>query len=133
MSNVAIRAALESALNGMSPSLSTAWENVNFTPTPGTAYQKANLLFAEPNNPEMGNNLKQELGIFQVTLMYPQNQGTALANARAELIRTTFHRAASFTSGGVTVTVEQTPQVAPGFSDGDRWAVPVKIRFFANI
>jgi hypothetical protein len=41
MSLIAIRAALESALNGMSPALSTNWENTAFVPVQGTPYQRA--------------------------------------------------------------------------------------------
>jgi hypothetical protein len=32
-----MRAAIEAAISGMSPSLSTAWQNVAFTPANGTA------------------------------------------------------------------------------------------------
>lgn len=117
----------------MSPALATVFENDPYTPVNGTPYQQANLLFAEPDNPTMDKAFKREQGIFQVTLRYPINIGTATVNARAELIRTTFAAGTRFTSGGITVTVETTPQVAPGFKDGDRWAVPVKIRFYANI
>lgn len=132
MSVVKIRAALESALNAMSPSLSTAWENAAFTPVSGTAYQQVNVLFAPPDNMEFGSR-HRELGYMQVRLMYPQAVGTAIVAARAELIRTTFYRGASFTNGGVTVIVEKTPEVGAGTTDGDRYAIPVKIRFFANI
>jgi hypothetical protein len=127
-----IRSALEVALNAMSPSLSSAWENAPFTPVTGTAYQKVQLLFAEPVNSEFGRNYR-ELGYMQVTLFYPLLVGAALPAARAELIRSTFYRGAAFTSSGVTVTVSNTPEVSPGSVDGDRFAIPVKVRFFSNI
>lgn len=127
-----IRSALEVALNAMSPSLSSAWENAPFTPVTGTAYQKVQLLFAEPVNSEFGRN-HRELGYMQVTLFYPLLVGAALPAARAELIRSTFYRGAAFTSSGVTVTVSNTPEVSPGSVDGDRFAIPVKVRFFSNI
>lgn len=132
MSVVAIRAALETALNAMSPAVSTSWENVAFTPVAGTAYQIVNVLFAEPDNREYGSR-HQARGYMQIRLMYPQAVGTATVSARAELIRTTFYRGSTFASGGVTVMVEKTPEVAPGAVDGDRFAVIVKVRFFANI
>lgn len=132
MSVVKIRAALETALNAMSPALSTAWENAAFTPVAGTAYQQVNILFAAPDNMEFGSR-HRELGYMQVRLMYPQAVGTSTVAARAELIRTTFYRGASFTNGGVTVIVEKTPEVGAGTIDGDRFVIPVKIRFFANI
>lgn len=129
---VNIRAALETALNGMSPALSTAWENAAFVPVAGTPYQKVHILFAQPDNQEFGSR-HRELGFLQVTLMYPLQVGTSLINARAELIRSTFYRGAAFVNGGVTVTVSDTPEVSPGDVDGDRYAVPVKIRFFSNL
>lgn len=132
MSVVAIRAALESALNSMSPSVSTAWENVAFTPVAGTPYQIVNVLFAEPDNREYGSR-HQERGYMQIRLMYPQAVGTATVAARAELIRTTFYRGASFTNGGQTVIIEKTPEIAPGAVEGDRYAVICKVRFWANV
>jgi hypothetical protein len=132
MSAVSIRAALETALNSMSPALATAWENIAYTPTPGTAYQRVNLLMARPENAETGPRYL-ERGFMQVTLSYPLNTGPAAAATRAELIRSTFYRTATFTSGGVTVSIDQTPEVAPAMIEGDRYEVPVRVYFFAPI
>jgi hypothetical protein len=133
MSIVKVRAALETALNGMSPAVITAWENNAFTPPASTvAYQKAFVLTAEPDNPEYGSSYFEQ-GIFQVTLLFPLQTGTAAAAARAELLRTTFKRGASFINSGVTVNITRTPEVSSGTVDGDRWAQPVKIRFSAFI
>lgn len=132
MTQTNIRAALEKALAAMSPALSTAYENKTFSPVVGTAYQKAATLFAEPDNPEIGSGY-QERGIFQVTLMYPKGEGAGAATARAALLRATFARGSTFTYGGTTVIIERTPEVGAGFNDGDRWAVPVRCRFYANV
>lgn len=132
MSRRAIRSALEAALNSVTPALSTAWENVNFTPVNGVPYQKVNLLFAQPNNSEYGSNYV-EMGIFQITLMYPLSTGSSAADARAELLMEAFKRGSSFEAGGYTIVVDRTPEVSGGMRDGDRWAVPVKIRWHTNI
>ncbi len=129
---VNVRAALETALNGMTPALATAWENATFNPTAGTAYQQVNILFAKPFNAEFGDR-HQEMGYMQVKLMYPIQIGTSTVAARAELLRTTFKRGNTFTSGGVTVMVTETPEVLAGSVEGDRYAVPVKIRFMAQV
>lgn len=111
----------------------TSFENRAFKPPAlSTPYQQVNILFAAPDNTEYGSR-HRELGYMQVKLMYPQAVGTSVVAARAELIRTTFYRGASFTNSGVTVVIEKTPEVSPGSVDGDRWAVPVKVRFFANL
>ncbi len=132
MSLPSVRTALETALNAMTPALVTAWQNKPYPPIEGTPYQKAFILTAEPGNAEYGPYY-QERGIFQVTLMYPLMTGSAAAEARGELLRTTFARGNSFVSGSVTVMIERTPHIGQGLVDDDRWAVPIKIRFFANV
>ena len=133
MSAVSIRAALETALAAMSPTLDTAWENQAHTPPAASvAYQIINLLLAEPDNATYGSE-HQELGYMQVRLMYPQQSGSGAAITRAELIRTTFYRGATFSSGGVNVIVQRTPEIMPGFVEDGRYQVVVKIRFFAHI
>jgi len=133
MSISSVRIALESKLNAMTPTLSTAWENVPFTPVTGTPYQRAYLMPATPANPTMGDGYYREQGIFQVSLMYPLQAGPKTAADRAELIREAFKRGTSMTSGGITTIVERTPEIGQGRVDGDRWALPVKIRWYAGI
>lgn len=132
MSLALIRAALETALAGMSPALATAYENVPYTPVTGTAYQAVYLLPAQPDNIEMGPGYT-ERGILQVNLFYPKDQGPKDALARAALIRTTFAFANSFTSGDVTVNITATPEIAPARIEGDRYLVPVRVRWHARI
>jgi hypothetical protein len=132
MSIVKIRSALETALNNISPVLDTAWENTQFEPQTGTAYQRAYLIFTEPNNQEYGSNY-QELGFLQVDLIYPLLSGPSASDVRFELIRDAFKRGTSFVYSGVTVTINRTPYISPAYVSGDRFIRPVKIRFYANI
>lgn len=128
-----VRAALEVALAAMSPALGTAWENVPYSPVTGTPYQRVNLLLAEPANDEIGGGIYMEQGFMQVSLAYPLDTGSAAAAARADLIRSTFHRGASFSASGVTVNIERTPEIAPARIEEDRYVLPVKVRFYAHI
>ena len=132
MSAPEIRAALETALNAMTPSLATAWQNVPYTPVQGTPYQEPWLLAAPPENPEMGG-LAIERGIFKIKLKYPLNGGAGPAEARAKLIKQTFYRGRSFTSGGVTTWIERTPTVGGADVEPDRFVVPVDIPYRAQI
>ena len=132
MSQTAIRAALETALDAMSPSLITAWENVAFTPpASSTPYQRAYVLFATPENAVIGNEWI-ERGLFHVALCYPLQAGDAAARARVALLRTTFYRSRTLTSGSTNVIIERTPDAGGGTADGDRWVVPVRIRWFSQ-
>ena len=133
MSVVKIRTALEVALAGMTPAVSISYENAAFAPVAGVPYQMAFLLLATPANPTMGDAFHREQGIFQITLMYPIQAGTAAAAARAVLIQAQFARGSTFTSGGVTVRVMATPEISAASVDGDRWAQPVKVRWTADI
>lgn len=133
MSIVSVRAALETKLNAMTPSLATSWENLPYTPVAGTPYQAAYVIPATPDNATMGDAYYREQGIFQVSLFYPLQAGAGVAAARAQLIRTAFKRGTSMTSGSVTVRIDKTPEIGQGRVDGDRWHVPVKIRWFAGI
>lgn len=132
MSALLVRAALETALNAMTPALATAYENAPFTPVAGTAYQQVTLLLAQPANDEFSSVYREE-GFLQVDLKYPLNAGSSAAATRAELIRTTFPRGASFTASGVTVNIERTPEIMPGRVEADRFIIPVRIRFYAHI
>ena len=132
MSIIKIRSALETALNDMSPALATAWENVPYTPTIGTPFQRITLLPAEPDNPEMGDNY-QQFGYMQIDLFYPLNNGPLTAMTRAELIRATFPRGTTLVSSDIKVLIERTPEIAPAYNDGEFYIIPVKVRFFSNV
>ena len=132
MSADPIRAALEAALAAMTPAISTAWENVGFTPVSGVPYQRVNLLRAQPDNREIGPVFVEQ-GFLQVTLCYPTANGPTAAEARALQLRRTFKRTSTFVVGGVTVIVHLTPQIVPAQIDGDRYALPVRIPFRACV
>lgn len=132
MSITHIRTALETALNGMSPALATAWQNIPYAPIISTPYQRVNLLTAEPDNRVFGASYT-EAGYMQVDLCYPQSVGAGAVEQRIELIRTTFKRGTTFLNGGITVTISTTPELAPAYLDGDRFVRPVRIRFHAYI
>jgi hypothetical protein len=128
-----VRSALEIALYTMTPALATAWENQDFAPVAGTPYQEATLLPASPDNSTMGDGHYRERGILQITLKYPIGAGATAAMARAQLIRATFFRGASFTSGGVTTRIPSMPEIGRGMVVEDRWVLPVSIRYFADV
>jgi len=133
MSNLNISAALEVRLAALTPAILTSWENVNFNPVADIPYQVATVLFAEPENPTMGDDFYRQRGYIQVSLRYPQNTGKAAAFARAELLRSWFKRGLSIEAGGVITVIEKTPEVGSGTNEGDRYILNVRIRFFANI
>lgn len=133
MSIVNIRAALETRLNAITPSLATAWESVPYTPVTGTPFQQINLLLNETENPTLGDGMYRVTGFLQVLLCYPPGTGPKAASARAELIRNQFQRGLGLSSGGTDVLIDRTPTIAPAIIDGDRYRLPVTIYFSADI
>lgn len=133
MSEVAIRAAFETRLNAMTPALATAFENVPFSPAQGVPYQEAFLLPADPENPSIGAPLHRAIGIFQLTLLYPLNQGAATAYARALLIRSTFPRGLSMTRDGVTAHVTGTPAIRRAEPRDSRYVLIVRVPYHSNV
>lgn len=132
MSRPEIRRALEEHLDAMSPAIATAWEDQPFKPTAGTPYQRVHLLPGIPENPTR-DSFTRELGLFQITLFYPGGRGPGAAEARAELIRQQFPKGLNLTVGGITTVISGSMQKLRGDNDGDRWALPVRIPYFANI
>jgi hypothetical protein len=90
------------------------------------------MLLAKPENPSF-TGFHREIGFFQVTLYYPINDGVGDAATRAELIRARYFQGKSWTSGQITLTVSGTPEIRPGRADGDRWLIPIRIPFYANV
>lgn len=131
--SLAIQQALEAHLTAMTPALATAYENVAFTPTVNVPYQRADTLPAAPDNSTQGSSHYRELGIFQVSLYYPIGTASGNAKARAELIRAHFKRGTTLVKSGVRTIITHTPKVHPALVDGDRYVVPVSIRYQADI
>lgn len=127
-----VKKALRLALIAFDNVFSTQWENSTFAPVDSVPYQKVNFVFAEPQNPEISGGFYKENGYMQVQLFYPVGPGEGAADLRAQAIRDYFKMGLSFSADGINVTIDRTPYIAQGATDGNRYAVPVKIRFFAN-
>lgn len=144
MSIVHIRSALETAAVAISPALDTIFETGVFTlasgstypgaykPQAGRAYQRLYLLPASPDDREIGPGFS-ERGLFQISLFYPAFAGPGDAQARAELIRAAFYRGRSLSAGGITTQITNVPAIERGMEDGDRFMVPVSIRYRARM
>lgn len=131
MSILDVGAALETKLDAMIPSLPTAWENSEYKPVTGTAYQRVFDLRTETVNPTYGDGQAREEGIFQVTLCYPLLKGKKDATTRAGLIRTHFKRGTTMTSNGISVRVKGTPHIAPARYEDGLYLIDVSISYFS--
>lgn len=133
MSLVSIRAALEVGLEGLSPAVTTVWENTTFTPTDGVAYQVCTLLPATPVDSVLGSGMHRAVGVLQVLLCYPLHTGPRDAYTRADALTGRFYRGSSWTADTVKVTVDLTPTVGPALTEDGRYLLPVSIPWMAHI
>lgn len=132
MSTALVKKAIRDAVKLIDPDLSTSWPNSSFVPTVGTPYQDLNIFFVEPDNLGYGSGPYMEEGFFQISLYYPKQIGTALIDARADLIRETFKRGSYLISGEQRVVVNKTPTISSGQVEGDWYMIPVTVYFFSN-
>lgn len=131
MSVDAIKAALQTAIEALSPTLPPAYEGNAFEPTVGQPHQRIDFVWAEPENNE-NNAVFRQGGMLQVTLKYPAGVGSGALDTRAILVRAAFPRGRALTSGAVVTTIEKTPAIIAGPAEGS-WIVRfVRIRFYAN-
>lgn len=133
MTIINIRNAMETALDALTPAIQSVHENEAYVPVVDVPYQEVYLLVAKPANPTLGDGYFQERGVFQINLQYPRDVGSLAAATRAEAIRALFPRGATFTNGGITVQIDEATEIGTGRQEGDRWMVPVKVRWHADI
>lgn len=112
----------------------TAWQNVPFTPpAPLTPWQAVWFPRFSSENPTMGSDFHRIHDYFQIDLMYPLLKGTSAIDTRVGVIKTLFKRGASFTNGGITVRIEETPNVTNHGPDGNFYKKCIKVRYWADV
>ena len=134
MSVAQIRQFLEPALNAIviAPAVIN-WENSKYVPLDGIPYLDVMLMMGKPDNPTIGPGFHRDKGIFQVMLQYPFGPGPAATDAMSDLIIASFPKGRSWSATKITLTIAATPYASPGRVDGNRWALPIRVPFFANV
>lgn len=139
MSTAAMRAAIETALLELGWDDRTAFENSAFAPRPDTPFQRVTCGFGRPAHRE-NTGAYTQLGWCQIDLMYPSGEdpeagvsGAGEATARAEAIQAAFPRARSIEKRGVVTQIDEAAEILPARLQGDRYVIPVVIRFSAQI
>lgn len=135
MSQTTIKAALYAAVSAVAGGLTIAYPNAKFDPPAQSAgYLAVAVNFAQPENGEMGRGRDREIGYLEVLVRFPLGAGEGAAQARCEAIAAAFPQGTSIScGGGIFATVDRPPEIRPGYRDADRWAQPVRVRFFANL
>lgn len=123
------RLAFEEAINAITPTIATAYENVSFTPTINVPYQELYDIPSSNDHLFINSDNYEALGVFQITLRYPSGKGTKDVSNRAELYVSSFPVGTKLTKDGVNIMVTDTPNVVPLGVNGDRYSVAVSINY----
>jgi hypothetical protein len=124
-----VRTMLDTQLTTAIGDLPLQNENTRYTPKNGVPYVRSQLLPAEANAIGVGpNGMDEHQGLYQVDVFYPQDYGTADANAMAALVMAALPRGYIATSGSDNVhVVKAWQQVA--YQQGSSYCVPVMVRW----
>lgn len=133
------KAAIENYINQSlaSNDYDFVFENLDYKPTPGKPYINVNFMFAQSQNPTFttpsGLQHIFDSGYIQFSLFHPIGLGRGASDAMQQSLRAIFKRGTSFTLTTGMVTIKDTPSLGTGRDTGDRWLVPVKVFFLANL
>lgn len=130
---IKIQQAFEEAINSISPTIATEYQNVSFTPTNGVPYQQLFILPASNDDLFIDTSNFEASGIFQITLRYPSGKGMKAVSERAELYVSSFYTGRKLVKDDVKVRVLDTPTIRNLGIDGDRVVVVVSISYSSYI
>ena len=117
----------------LSPVLPISYENIDFTPPDDGLYAKVQHF---PNGvsrySQTGSDPKQRIGILQLTVVTPLNQGPSNATLIAGQIATHFPADLAMWSGDVKVTITDAAAIAPAIKTDASWDTPLSIPYFCQ-
>jgi len=126
---IAVDQALVSSFIAGSFGLPIAHENLEYTPTTGTAYAEITV-FDSSKVPELINNWDRQVGIFQVVLRYPTNGGAIAAKTKAAEILDHFklYSIHEYSDQKVRITEHKR---GPGYPEAGWYKIVLRMSFLA--
>lgn len=111
--------------------MDVAWENTRYEPTIGRPYQEIFLLSGDTKQTAQGaSGTNFDVGVYQIDLHYPRDEGAGDLIGRADLIRQYFQRSRLLQNNGVKINVEQTPSLSPPRTGPQWYTRSVSVPYF---
>lgn len=111
----------------------SAYDNAAFEPSAGTPWARITVIPTQPEVTSLGDTGYDEaVGVLQVDLFYPLNQGNGQALTKAEAIRSYFKAGKRFSYGGQDV-VSRSAGYRNGREQNGWFRVMVEIQYIAHI
>ena len=128
-----ISAALDGNLNSMSSLPPVAWTNEQYTPTQGTLYLRPTLLPADSNAATIGDGTDINIGIYQIDIFSPADEGKNEIMLMSDTIAEQFKRDTVLTYNSRNITIRRTSQRYVGnFGGWLHFAVDVEYYSFTG-
>lgn len=126
---IAVDQALVSSFISGSFGLPIAHENLEYTPTTGTAYAEITV-FDSDKMPETVNTADRQIGMFQVVLRYPTNSGAIVAKTKAAEILDHFklYSIHEYSDQKVRITEHKR---GPGYPEDGWYKIVLRMSFLA--
>jgi hypothetical protein len=135
MSQERINKALETRVNAWAlaqvPPIPIAWPNVQFTP-PTTRYARAFIMPAATDSQDLQGLHRGYLGMLQVSLYMPLQQGPKGAITLADSLDAAFSLTTPILVDGLRVYITRPMASGPAMELDSRYMVPVSCRYAAN-
>lgn len=128
-----IESALVTAYTGGNFGLSTAYDNVHFTPVDGTAWAEVTIIPSQPEPSSIGvHGIDDHVGVFQIALYYPKHKGRADIVAKADAIAAVFYAGAKFAYNGQDVYITSCGRSGGKLVDG--WfSIIISVNYLAQV
>ncbi len=123
------RLALQTRLLGVVTAAEVEWENSDFTaPALTVPYYKAHLLRGRPTNLALDTMDSDGIGIFQITLLYPNDAGTIPLETKAQTIIDYFV-GQTLTESDTKVRILEQPEFTMLDATNDRFIGAISIAY----
>ena len=131
VANENLQSALNKHLSIATPTIGICYENVEYNPVVGESYLRAWLLPGETTSLTLGpGNILEYLGVYQIDILCPKDQGWAPAKVKAGKLLTHFRPGISMTYQNLTVKSWKA-YCDSGSIDGDFYKVSVSVEYRA--
>lgn len=122
-----IDAALQNHLLTLADLPPVAWEDVGYKPVVGVAYLQVNQLRNTPIEHGIANDIREDRGILQVTVVYPGGKGAVQAINLAQRVAEHFSIDLEIDLATHHLSIQNHPTIHTGIPDEGWYRVPVSV------
>lgn len=131
MTHQQIETALGQRLEGLPNRPPIAWPNANYDPKATGAVPYLEFVHSPVTRVDevTSGGYERQIGLALITVVVERGKFTGNANAIAEAVALRYPKALRLVAGVGNVVINAPSEIAPGFTDGIYWRVPVRVSY----